>query len=293
MARGSQTDDDVREEIAALYARGVKGVTAILKQLRHNPEFQGRLPSERTVSRIIQQVKVRYTPEQQALDRPWQIRPAQSGDLLPAGAAETLSIMLICHRESAIFKGSGRLSIRMARWITTLHSILGDNVPGLLNIANLYANRERWAIINDSPLDTADLDHLVSFAPWNSRDAARLYRVAVEAGNIPGLEPMRTYRDMSSAMTTQDDGVGDQESEGELAFEHRYLQALLPGLDMFRAVPEKRRDEFIVRAASLIRRSERSAEHEGKAMEWSMEPILRELENLAAELREEEALDTG
>ena len=78
-------------------------------------------------------------------------------------------------------------------------------------------------------------------------------------------------------MTTQDDGVGDQDSVGELAFEHRYLQVSLPCLDLFRAVPEKRRDEFIVRAASLIRRSERSTEGVENEMEWSMEPILQEL----------------
>ncbi len=286
MARGSRTDNDVREEIAALFARGVKGVTPILTELRRVPEFERRLPSERTVSRITQQMKVRYPAEQQELDRPWQIRLAQPGDQLPA-EADALPILLKCHREAAIFRGSGNFSIRMARWVSRLHPVLGDDVPRLLNIGYLYANRERWAIINDSTLDTTDLDHLVSFAPWSSPDAARLYRAAVEGGNIPGMEFKRTYRDMSFAVATHDDGVGHRETESEFAFDFRHLQATLPGLDMFRSVPENRRDEFIVRATSIIKRSERASKSWEDVTEDFMDPTLQELESLAAALREE------
>ena len=80
MTRGRPTDDDVREEIAALYAQGVRGVTAIRGKLEADSRFAEKLPSDRSISRVLQQIRTQYPLEEQQLDEPWRLRPAECRD---------------------------------------------------------------------------------------------------------------------------------------------------------------------------------------------------------------------
>ena len=74
MGRGRKIEGSVTEEVVRIYfEEGKRSPKLILDMMADDPAYRDRLPSDRAVSNIIKQIKENYTPEQQLLDRPWQL----------------------------------------------------------------------------------------------------------------------------------------------------------------------------------------------------------------------------
>ena len=279
MPRGSQTDDDVRQEIIALYARGVRRTNDILAALEGDTRFTGRVPSERTIARILREIREGYTPEQQALDVPWQLGPVQSNGLLPHGLPPSaLPLLLEFHRITTISGDRRVFTLRIARWVCALQfAVKPDENPGLVLIfACVYADRERWAAVDGKPFDTADLDAAWSFAPWRSDTAKRVYEAAVEADLVPVCD-IDSLQSRSPVPP----------STAEQTAARKSLIALKVMRDLAESLPEDKREEFFIFADQIIRRPDMWAftTEVGDLVLWSPEQMFQELEELAARLR--------
>ena len=185
--------DEQREAVGKLYFRGIRGAKEIQERL--GEEFGDGVASERTVYRFIQELIPRYTAEEQALDEPWQLRPA-----LPEGVTpEDVPVILKCV-EDAIFRGyiipNRFVTNRDAQWIATLWRSMSDAEIGLIRfMAFAYGTRSRWAAIEGKPLDTSDLDSFIAFGSWRGKEQTRANETAIKLGQVPELSAERMARD--------------------------------------------------------------------------------------------------
>ena len=185
--------DEQREAVGMLYFGGIRGAKEIQERL--GEEFGDGVASERTVYRFIQELITRYTPEELALDEPWQLRT-----VLPEGVSpEDVPIILKCV-EDAVFRGfmfaNPLVTIRDAQWIATLWRSMSDaEIPIIHLIAKAYGTRSRWAAIEGKPLDTSDLDSFIAFGSWRGEEPIRVHQTAIDLGLVPDLSVERLTRD--------------------------------------------------------------------------------------------------
>ena len=89
------------------------------------------------------------------------------------------------------------LTIRRARWIATLRHTMADApLMEFWSAAAFYANRERWAALENVPFETQDLDMWLAYAPWNSEEDLSIYGMAVEQGIVPPRPIESLIRDL-------------------------------------------------------------------------------------------------
>ena len=277
MAHGRRTDEDIREEIAALYARGVRGVTAIRKRLEDDPRFKERVPSDRSISRVLQQIRAQYPPEQQRLDRPWQLRSVDRSGLFPDGITpEAVPDLLECRRLSAVYHESRPFTIRDARWVCVLRHAVKGQGSNLLNLATTYADRERWAAVSDTELDTGDLDGLLSFAPWRSDTSERVYKRAVNAGRVPRLDSEAVVKGWWLSGPRSNEASTHRGDEG-LVYWIKSLFASAVLNRLHDSLPEDNREEFWLRADQIIRGPEEwtSEDIATGSVKWTADPYTR------------------
>ena len=193
--------DTLREEIARLHIDEKKAPIDILKALADDPDFRDDLPVERTVQRIIKALADRYTPEQQALDQPWQLHPDMGNGIGPEDVPlllDWLKWLSLWPKELLLGAASPHqaLTIRRARWLATLRFVLADAQPlERWFLATIYGNRERWAVIENKPFETADADFRLAYHPWRSEQDAKTYEAAIERGFVPRLTIESMVRD--------------------------------------------------------------------------------------------------
>lgn len=199
MARGSPTSEDVRREVWRLYldteARSPRKIAEALEQ---DPRFDGRVPSERTISNITKAIAGRYDDEQRHLDQPWQLRPANPDGTLPDGiSVDAVPTLLSMLPGVAMNYGFKYLTIRIARWVSILGLWVDDlDAMKLYFRAGIYAARERWAAIENRPFNTTDLDTELAFARWRSKDRNTAYEMLVDKDLIPAPADLETQTRM-------------------------------------------------------------------------------------------------
>lgn len=278
MAQGRRTDDDIREEIAALYTQSVRGVMAIKRRLEANPRFTGRVPADRSISRVIAQIRAQYPPDQQRLDERWRLRPAEKNGLLPDGIApDAIPDLLECERKCEIYLGRP-FTIRDARWVNVLRHALSGEPIALRHFAFFYANRERWAAINNAEIETDDLDAAVMFTPWRSEINESLYRAVIETRQLKAF-------DLDVVL---DEAAISPQSEASEARAFKGLLAMTRMAELHESLPEERRDEFWAKAEGVVNRPEPWTIRElltGR-IAWKPDGMLAEINGIADILRE-------
>ncbi len=163
--------------------------------------FEARnCPSARTVEDMVAEVRGRQK------SGPWRIWDAEPADA--AVVLEALAeLMRVSHGETT------EMSQEDANWIISLsHAGVGDLPPSVLHgLAIQYQLRGTTA--------TSDLDALIAFTPWRSKDAFERYRRAVQPlGSIPpsvSLGPTGTYRQLLVRLGFSDKTAAQAKSYGE------------------------------------------------------------------------------
>ena len=153
------------------------------------------LPVDRTVYRILEKIKGKYSDEQRALDQPWQLRPELVEEVDRDALPVLLEVLKWSLLEPELY---APLTARMARWVSALAPAIKDtdNTSWVSFTVLMYARRERWAAIHGEKLDTSDLDAWVAFATWRSSEDFQLYDLAVKKGKVSPITTERTIRDL-------------------------------------------------------------------------------------------------
>ena len=298
MAKGKKIEDDVREEVGRLYLdESKRSPKAILDAMAENPAYKDRRPSERAVSNIISEMKNAYTPEQQRLDRPWQLRPPESNGLLPDGIhMEYINLFRAMLRVLPPAYGKDRLTIRIARWVGPIyqamhHWIKNDertltdmDLAQVFEIARYYARRERWAIIEGKDLDTSDLDGYLAFDICRTAADELAYEAATEAGLFSKFEVEAAIRDTLAGQSKKE--------MNELVEEYRRncQHVLCPAhgiyaqpeiVEIMSTIPESLEEVFRIKAQILWR------DWPEPVNESNLASLIVETKNLAEPLRSE------
>ena len=146
------------------------------KEVRAEVEKLGHRVSIRKVQQIVAELKSRGAgPMEVQLWRPWEDStetPAETVDLIDI----SLKWKVWRQRE---------LGLHEAKWWRRLRHALPPTPPIYLAMLTvLYAEREMVASNLNEPAVTDDLDPLLFFIPWTSREQLRTYKQALEIGTI-------------------------------------------------------------------------------------------------------------
>lgn len=171
-------DRDIQEEIAELFSQGMTRPRDIIKRLEVNDAYKNRVPSDRTIYRLLSEFKKLYSEEQKFLDTPFAIRRELSAGV----SQEDLPTILQLMRNASIRPYAEMITHRDAAWIAVLrHTSLGltEYWQELWRISALYSRRERWALLSEREFNTSDLDMLVAYETWVSDINASVYNLAL------------------------------------------------------------------------------------------------------------------
>lgn len=149
-------DGDIEQAIRRLAFDGWTPAQ-IHRQLSLTPAFQGRVPTARTVQRVVARYGARDTGE------PWSIAEADPDD-----AALVLPVLA-----EAVCRSGGhwsRFSQGLADWVVRVRRAAPDIPPAwALEVAVSCFSHERHA----EPLD--GLTHMLAFAPWQGQEQRDRY----------------------------------------------------------------------------------------------------------------------
>lgn len=208
MPRGPRVDPEVRQIIARLVAEGEDSPAAISRVLeRQLYEAYGdkkgaqfpQLPSQRTVARIVRELKRQSKPED---DRPWSLAeasPEEAAAIMPVLGAELAALadladMFQLPAEAVKLAKGGpiRLTVGLAKWIVKV-AAAAPTLPPLFKyfVAREYRAAELWG--QRAPTSPAALDALLACRPWESEEAARRYARLLELGVIEPAGSLRTF----------------------------------------------------------------------------------------------------
>jgi hypothetical protein len=164
--RRSYIDGDVLDEIRDLAERGWTA-GQIHKDLSKNESFSGRVPTDRTIRRLVAKTRIRDA------SKPWSIADAD-----PATARAVLDVLAFVVWEhggripparggrGADRKALPSLSQDEAEWVGRIWRVAPDLRPvDLLDLARSY----RWFAQEEQ--GTEPLDCFLAIAPWRSETA--------------------------------------------------------------------------------------------------------------------------
>jgi len=221
------------------------------------------IPVERTVYRIIDETKERYTGHQRALDQPFEIRLAHDlpEGVTPADLPALMDMMVI-----ASYPKMPAFTVRRARWVPVVRRMVdeADHVE-VFYASTLYANRERWSVLVDKPIDTRDLDTFFSFKRFDQGLTA--YHAGIKAGLLPAppsdtlirdkypLDPRKAKKELerkdeSHPLPSYWSGLDDA------AFD--FIEKLDPLIDKIMNVPEDWHHFFEFHVQSIMEEKEDS-----------------------------------
>ena len=146
------------------------------KAVRAEVEKLGHRVSIRKVQQIVAELKrLGAGPMEVQLWRPW-----KDSTETPAETVDLISISLKWKEW-----WNRELGLHEAKWWRRLRQALPPTPPiYLATLTALYAQREMVASNLNEPAVTDDLDPLLFFIPWASREQLRTYKQALEIGTI-------------------------------------------------------------------------------------------------------------
>lgn len=192
--RGKAVPQDIVRTIEKLYAeqrdrdpnnKGLGVRTYEIAKLKLGNDI---CPKLRTVQNIIAHISPSITPlDPDPALTPWK-GPWESED------PDSIDCLFRLHTKG-LQDSSLIVTERIAKWALRLRTVFTGPVAKpevdldllLLFAAYGYASRERGCLSLGNPLDTSDLDGVLSFRIWESQSNFRMYGEALDAGLIPGV----------------------------------------------------------------------------------------------------------
>ena len=244
-------DPKVRRAVWNLCLDGIKGDAKILEKLKGMGFTERALPSSRSIYRMRGDLEGRYPPEEQALDRPFQLTTDLPSPITANDVPLFLAIIRVANMGKIRISNAG-ITFRAMRWVATLrYSMAGDAAEWIWFMANLYAQRERWSRIEKEGFSTWDLDMLLAYGFWRSEANRNAYSVAVDCGLAPDVdEAVGLYvRDLSPRDANQASQLLEGWKESETLPEE--IESNISAFSkrvaaIHDALPEERREAFMI-----------------------------------------------
>lgn len=194
----SRIDIVVQRAIDDLLDEGHQGAAAITRELDRNPKLAGLVPTSRTIQNYLKGRLLDPTG-------PWSMQNTEEDETDPSLVLPVLAAVLVRTegRRSQLTNGE-------AKWVTRVRQVAPELPPWwAYRVARAFQARE----LQSEP--TADLDLLMSFAPWRDPQYLSLFLVTIELAHpewFPKGKPSNS-EGVNLALWIHEDGLGVRRDE--------------------------------------------------------------------------------